>query len=176
MDLGNYENQKVTIKLISETEINGILIGKLDIDKYNKIFEEYNDNIDIKIEKNTIKITGEAEKNTNLFIPINYDKGWNVSKNSNQQTKIKRIYTNHLGIELKEGKVDIELKFIPPLFKIGTIISLISIILMFIISYIKRKIENSKLLLNIAYYSLILVSILFFIRIYIIGIIENFIK
>lgn len=176
LDLGNYENQKVTIKLISENGMNNVLIGILDIDKYNQIFEEYNDNINISIKKNKIKITGNSDKNTNLFIPINYDKGWHLSKNSHQQTKIKRIYTNFLVLEINKGKVDLELEFIPPLFKIGTIISLISILLMLIISYIKRKIENSKLLLNIAYYSFLLVAILFFIRIYIIGIIENFIN
>lgn len=176
LDLGNYKNQNITIKLISETGISNVLIGMLDIDKYNKIFEEYNNNININVENNIIKITGETDRNTNLFIPINYDKGWNISKNSTQQTKIKRIYNNFLGIELKEGKVDLELKFTPPLFKIGVIISLISIILMFIISYIKRKIESSKILLNIAYYSFIIVATLFFIRIYIIGIIENIIN
>lgn len=176
LDLGTYKNQTVTIDLFTEKIPKNILIGVLDIEKYNQIFEEYKSDINITVQNDTIKITGNSDEDTNLFIPINYDKGWSLSNHSNQQTEIKRVYNSFIGLEIEKGEVDIELKFRPALYKIGVIISLISFILLFIVSYIKTKIEKSKILLNIAYYSFLAVSLLFFIKIYVIGIIENFIN
>lgn len=178
LDLGVYENEIVEIRFeVNEenTSEENIKLGLLNLEKYNKLFEEYNSNIKVEVEKNIIKIQGNSEKDTNLFIPINYDKGWKVINNV---TQISKVYNNFIGVELKEGQNDIELQFRPYLFEIGVVISIIAMIGIIAINIIEKKhnIRNVKWILNITWIISIIAYSICVVKVYLINIIETFTK
>ena len=124
LDLGTFENKNVEIELVglNENAIKYLQFGILDINKYNKVFEENENKIHIEVNSDTINIKGYSKEDKKLLIPINYDKGWRVSNNSNQEPEIKRVYNNFIGLEIKQGNVDIKLKFRPIFYNFGFII------------------------------------------------------
>lgn len=178
LDLGVFENQIVEIEF--DTDIDNMLsfveIGILNIDKYNDIFNMDIQDINVEIKGNKIKINGNIDKDTNLLIPINYDKGWKIS-NSNQNIEIKRVYNNFIGLELKQGENNIELEFTPYLFKESVIITISTILGMIIMSLIKRKfdIRNIGWIMNVFWILGIIIYVGCIFKIYIMSIINTFI-
>lgn len=179
LDLGIFKKQIVEIEF--DTEIDNILdyidIGTLDIEKYNDIFN-YNDiqNINLEVKANKIIIDGYVDKDTNILIPLNYDKGWKGINNSHD-IEVKRVYNNLIGLELKQGENKIELEFTPYLFKESVIITIGTVIGMIIMSLIRRKFEirNAKWVMNIFWVFGILIYIGCIFKIYIVSIINTFI-
>ena len=180
LDLGIFQNQIVEIDFDTEMEIDNILdyisLGALNIDKYNDIFTNNTQGINIDIKGNKIKVNGFVEEDTNILIPVNYDKGWKISDNS-QNTEIKRVYNSFIGLNLKQGENNIELEFTPYLFKESVIITISTILGMIIMSLIRKKfdIRNAKWLMNIFWILGIIIYIGCIFKIYIMSIINTFI-
>lgn len=178
LDLGIFKNQNVEIEL--NTEIDDILdyidIGVLDVDKYNDIFNENVQNINIEVKANKIKINGYVNQKSDLLIPINYDKGWRGSNNG-QDIEIKRVYNSLIGLELQQGDNNIELEFTPYLFKESVIITIGTIIGMIIMSIICRKFEirNVKWIMCIFWVLGVLIYLGCIFKIYIMSILNTFI-
>ena len=84
-------------------------------------------------------ITSTKDKNI-LFTTIPYDKGWSV-KVDGKKEKILKLYDAFLGVKLEEGEHEIELSYFPPGLKIGSVVSMISLV-MFIAYF---KFENKKI-------------------------------
>jgi len=177
LDLGTFENKNVEIELVglNENAIKYLQFGILDINKYNKVFEENENKIHIEVNSDTINIKGYSKEDKKLLIPINYDKGWRVSNNSNQEPEIKRVYNNFIGLEIKQGNVDIKLKFRPIFYNFGLIITILSIIIMVILHFIKLKLKKSKILLTTVAIIGFIIHIICFIIVYVISILETFI-
>lgn len=175
LDLGTYENETVEIELQRNT-YGSIQFGSLTLQKYYEIFDEKDNEIEVAVQENKIKITGQVEEDTKLFIPINHDKGWEIQK-SNQETEIKKVYNNFIGLNIKAGLVNIDLEFVPEYFTEGVILTVIAIILLIIIPIIdnKLKICNNKIILNITLLLGFLIYIFLFTKIYVINIIQTFI-
>lgn len=152
LDLGVFENETVEIDLnaFGSSVLDDIHFAILDIEKYNEIFEENTSDINVQIEANKIKITGYSDKDTNIFIPINYDKGWKIYK-SNQESSIERVYNNFVGVKINQGENEIELRFTPYLYKESVIATIATIVLMIIMYFVRKKfnIRNVKWLMNI---------------------------
>lgn len=177
LDLGTFENKKIEIELvgINENEIKYVQFGILDIDKYNQIFEMNKHNLNIEVNADIIKISGYLkEENANLLIPINYDKGWKVLNDSKQKVEIRRVYNNFIGLELKQGEVNINLKFRPIFYNFGVVISIVSIIILIIMHFVKERIHNSKILLDIVSFIGVMVHLICFIIVYVISILQTF--
>jgi uncharacterized membrane protein YfhO len=64
-----------------------------------------------------------------VFFAIPYDKGWKVKVNGKPVEPV-NINIAFMGIPLEKGFHNIELKFIPPFFYTGIIISIISLVLL----------------------------------------------
>ena len=67
------------------------------------------------------------EKDGMVFFGIPYDKGWRVRVNG-KSVEPKRINMGFMGIKLKKGFYRIELKYVPPYFYAGILVSIISLI------------------------------------------------
>lgn len=178
LDLGYFENEdyvEVEFESESQLEKDKIQIGILDIEKYNKIFEEKENDINVEIEKNKIRISGVSNKKQKLFIPVNYDAGW---KCINGNVEIKRIYNTFIGIELKEGTNEILLEYKPLLFDICVKISILTVILMIIIYFVEKKynIRNIKFIMIIFWLLGILIYIVAVFKIYIMSILKTIIS
>lgn len=180
LDLGIFQNQIVEIDFDIEMEIDNILdyisLGTLNIDKYNDIFTNNVQSINVDIKGNKIKVNGFVEEDTNILIPVNYDKGWEISDNS-KNTEIKRVYNSFIGLNLKQGENNIELEFTPYLFKESVIITISTILGMIIMSLIRKKFDicNAKWLMNIFCILGIIIYIGCIFKIYIMSIINTFI-
>ncbi len=177
LDLGIYENEIVTISMerIIGEDLNDLQFGILNLDKYYKMFQQTFEPIEIKVEKNEVTISANVEKDSKLFIPINYDKGWHAVENN---PEIKRTYNNFIGIELKEGKNNIKLRFVPYLFIESTIITVITIIAMIICYFIGKKFEirNISWLMNSFFILGIIIYAGALWKVYIVSIIDTFIR
>ena len=176
LDLGYLKNGTIAeIEFESKEEIQEeqIKIGLLDIEKYNNVFEENKNDINIEIKQNKININGYVNEDTNLFIPIIYNNGW---KSSNEDAEIYRVYNAFTGIKLKAGNNEIQLEFKPPLFEISVKISLITTILMGFAYLIERKINirNVKLIMFIFWILGIIIYIAAVFKVYILSIIQTF--
>ena len=177
LDLGYLKKGTIEIKFDSEKELenNQIKIGLLDIEKYNKLFEETKQTADIQISGNKIKIIAKVENDTNLFIPINFDKGWKIKSTNNDNTEIKRIYNTFIGINLKSGENNIELEFKPYLYEICLKISITTILLMILAYIIEKKfnIRNVKWIMFAFWLIGIIIYCGAFIKVYIMSIIQT---
>lgn len=67
------------------------------------------------------------EKDGMVFFGIPYDKGWRVRVNG-KRVEPEKINIGFMGIQLKQGFHNIELKYVPPYFYAGIIVSIISLI------------------------------------------------
>ena len=77
-----------------------------------------------------------------LFVSIPYDKGWKAKVNG-QNAKISNINNGFIGIDLSSGRNEIELNFVPPLWKLGNMLSTISLgIIILLIAFLKRRVKT----------------------------------
>lgn len=79
------------------------------------------------------KVSGKETGRDLLFLSIPYDKGWEL-KVDGKSRQAKAIGNAFLGVELEEGDHDISLKYTPPGYRLGLILSLSSIILFILVS------------------------------------------
>lgn len=82
------------------------------------------------------------EENQILFFNIPFAKGWQA-RIDGKNTKVKKAFHNFIAIPLKTGKHVVEIEYIPPYFKVGVMISLITIV-----GYLFRIIIRIKLKLT----------------------------
>lgn len=155
LDIYNFESieEKYVIPKNSEEKSFDIYIGKNYQTCENLVFVYYIDNEKFfeaveKINENKVNITSFKEsnieanvnsnKNGTLFTSIPYDKGWKVYVN-NKQVKTYKIADSLLAFNIAEGNNDIKLKFLPNGLHESVLISIGSVIIVFIL-YKKRKI------------------------------------
>lgn len=176
LDLGYFKDEKVIICLNPYNKEGAekkfdIEFGLLDINKYEEIFKIPNHNIDVSVNKNKIKVSGNVENDTNIFLPITYDAGFKGN------TDIKRVYNTFIGLPLKEGKNNIELTFKPKAYTVCVYVTILTILLMTICHFIRKKfdIRNIKFIMYTFWILGILIYSGFVIKFYIISILETII-
>jgi uncharacterized membrane protein YfhO len=91
------------------------------------------------------KITGKLanEQDAILFFSMPFDEGWKATLNG-QETKLYRLNCGLTGLMTKKGSNTVELKFTPRLKHTGTLISLFSILLLVLISFLDFKSRKSN--------------------------------
>ena len=94
-------------------------------------------------------IKGEISLNTSkvLFLAIPHDKGWSA-KVDGKETTIEKVDAGLMGILLEKGSHKVELTFEPPYAKVGTYITLLSLLIwgvgiVFFNNRKKKIVENS---------------------------------
>lgn len=101
-----------------------------NIDKMNVKRENINDN--------GFKGSINVKKNSNFVLSIPYDKGF-VIKVDGKRVKYRKVNSAFIGFDIEKGKHEIDVKYEPSLAKVGEIISLISIGIMFILVVLERR-------------------------------------
>lgn len=140
----NYIQQKDFEKLTDIEKKNKILDSvvikeeidyKLSDEKEKVIENKVND---FQFGEDNVKGSIETNENGILFLPIPYDKGWKLTIDGRKQELLK-VNIGFLGVFIEKGKHNIVLEYEPPFYNIGKIISIISLLILFIIIYIKHK-------------------------------------
>lgn len=115
-------------------------IYTIDNNKFIKAYNILNSNrINITdFKENNIKGNITLLNDTSIYTSIPYDKGWKVYSN-NREIKTYKINDSLLGFDLKKGKNNIELKYIPNNLDIGISISITTLIITITYLVIKKK-------------------------------------
>lgn len=177
LDLGYFEKDssvEIELKTVdNELENDKIQIGTLNISKYKECIRENQNDINIQVDKNKIKINGNVEDNSILFIPVNYDNGW---KCINSNKEVKRIYNTFIGINLDKGNNEIDLEFMPDYFIVSMKITIATIIFMIVMYVCGKKfdIRNIKFLMILFWIIGIIIYVFAIYKFYIVCIFKTF--
>lgn len=139
-----YSNNKVTIKFISEEEVTNTLLGYIDFNNMEKLYNELSNN-ELNIEEKNNKllkgnINVTKDKNV-LFLTLGHEKGFKIYVDG-QSKNYYNLY-GFIGIDLEEGYHEIEIRYEQPYLKLGVAISIGTFILLIICNLnIKQKMNN----------------------------------
>mgnify|MGYP002621879720 CR=1 FL=1 len=143
LELGTFnQNQTITleIELLEDTlKLEDYMFYTLDLNKFNNAINILNQDNQLQlIEYNSDYIKAKInveEDNQVLYTSIPYDKGFEITVDGKNE-KAEKALNTLLAINLEKGNHEITIKYVPRGLKIGSIFSLIGLVL-FIIK--KRK-------------------------------------
>ena len=143
LELGKYQiGEEIELEfelLENQIEPKEIMFYTLDLTKFEQNINKIIDKLEIKEYKNDyLKATINTTNNGILYTSIPLDKGFQI-KVDGKIIKPKEIFGTLIGIELQEGKHEIEFKYTPRGLKTGTIMSLTGIVLFI---FTKKKETN----------------------------------
>jgi uncharacterized membrane protein YfhO len=133
--LGKDEKSK-WVKLViqpGEFLIKNLKVTLNDYNTYNLLADKYQKDSLTKIKYGNNYVSGDvdAKKESVLFLSIPYSKGW-AAYIDNKRVETFSTQLAYTGVFIPKGKHEIRLKYKPEGFKTGIIISLFSILLLFI--------------------------------------------
>lgn len=117
----------------------------LDIEEFNQTIADLQKTT-MKVTENTgtmIKGSIQLKKDATFVFPIPYDQGWKVTVDGKEKT-MEKVADGLLGVKAAEGKHEIVLTFESSGLKIGTIISIISVILTGLLMVWQIKVFRKK--------------------------------
>ncbi len=145
MNLGTFTDQQVNVKVVTTKNtlsmfsfgVSGLKhdVLKSAIDKAESGF--------LNAKDNKVWGTVEAQKGEKLFIAVPYDKGFRITLNG-KKAEAEKVYGDFYSIELVEGKNVIEMKYTPPGFALGLLISIFGIACAFLLHYFSLKKKKSS--------------------------------
>lgn len=149
MPLGSHPDSETISLITTPIEVDYYLTNNMFYYLDTKLYETAiaklkQNNIAInKLSETHITISTMANENDILFTSIPYEKGWTITINGE---KIKAIETidSLMAFKLSSGQQNIELRFIPHGFIVGSVISLLSLLGFMFLFYIKKKKKNKK--------------------------------
>lgn len=177
LNFGNI-NSNVTIELITDNlKIDDINFATMNIQEYQSAFSHIED-VEYAYIKNKMKIHyNNKEHYSGLFVPINYDKGFIVTRN-NKSIQYQRKLNNYIYLPLIDGENDFSLVYYPATFKESLLISIISVIFLISVFIFEKMRKNDKECKWVTYpfYVLgIIILIVMTVKIYLLPIIQTFI-
>ena len=176
LDLGTFIDGKANIKIeiLKNFKASQLSVGAMDINKFKLFASGKNiNNSNVLIYDNNLVCQANIESDDEiLFLTIPYDDGWICTINGNAQPLIK-VFDNFIGVPLIAGYNYIELAYYPKGFKIGTIISLLTLtcILFCYLSWVKNGVLTSYKLISLIYNLYLFILTICFIIFYIIPIV-----
>ena len=168
LDLGTYEDTKVTItiELLGKCNFKHILVGEMDIKKYEDFANNYKINTEVKMYSNNIEVSINSIEDKILYLPITYHEDYKVTNNG-EPVELLKVFDNYVGIKLNIGENNIKMTYTSPGIKEGLILTIIGLILAFMwIKYLSKL--NISILEKITYKVLMAVAMLLTIVVYII--------
>lgn len=144
LDLGSYEvGDTVDIKIVlleNQIKFNDIEFYSLDINNFKEQINILKNNQFLNIEENSgdyIKANIDVKDDTKmLYTSIPVDKGWTIKVDGKEVESIE-IFDSLIGLELSAGYHTIEFSYTPRGLYLGGIVSLVSIVLVFVLK--KKK-------------------------------------
>ena len=76
-----------------------------------------------------------------LYLSIPYDEGWRIQVDGQSYDTL-AVYNGFLGVQLNSGEHQIKLKYTPKGFKVGGIVTLSTIFIVFLVKMMNRKVNN----------------------------------
>lgn len=130
--------EKLSYKERREILNKALVLNEEQIKIYNSILQKYNEdetkytneteNYYFKFGKGSFTNEFEIAKSTMIMYSVPYDSGWSVKING-KRAKIEKVDDGLMAINVNKGKNKVEFKYTPPGLKIGTVVSIISLII-----------------------------------------------
>lgn len=140
--LGGFQNEHVSIQFNGGGNSSNIHLGILDYNTFvNGIEAVKNQNPEIKSlkKKNSgLKIELDQVTKPYVFLPVSYDEGWVCKVNGEKVSEIGYI-DGMLSIPVEQGANEIVLSYVPDGQKMGTVISIIVLILLAAVVVLRKK-------------------------------------
>lgn len=179
IELGKFDDkQEINVQIEfdnDDIELENLNFANLDLNKYNSIFNNKNENY-LKINGNKINANININENQdkNLFIPISYNQGWEAKING-KSVPVNKVCGAFMSLELENGSNDIEMTYTPQYLNMGIKISLITLIILIGLYLLKKKtkIMENKYLLTISTGLSIIIYAFALYQVYIITIIKT---
>ena len=148
VDIGRKNVGDVVIKVNMKEKDNYVTLCAYSLNE--EVFEEFYKELD----KGKLNVTSYNETTINgdinvphdsmIFTSIAYDAGWKVYVD-NKPVKIKKIYNSYLGFNISKGKHKIKFSYYPDGLKLGLIVTVSSVIIMFIyVVFVDNNKKNKK--------------------------------
>ncbi len=143
VDLGYHKyGDSIEFNLDEETceTLHNPIVVVLNQSKFEeKISKLQNNTFEPEIVKDSyVRGTYSANQNTSLLLQVPYDKGWDLYING-KKTAYKKALNSLMLIEIPEGNNTIELKYEPPFFKHGVLLSIIGFFMLLYIEINKKN-------------------------------------
>ncbi len=179
VDLGEYENQTVTIDVILNKSIacSSLSIFGIDTAKYNNLVDSDINHADISYTNKGFSGTYNAEEESYMFLPIAYTKDV-VCKINNHKVDVYRVFDGFVAIKLNKGINNISISYEKAGLIPGIFISLLGVGLLisyFVLRDRKRLdiiFENDKIK-KVSYYLIIILAIGLFLALYLLPLMIN---
>ena len=126
----------------------------VDVSKLEDLAQNNNiEGVELDLGNASIKKTVTASAGESLYIPYNYDSGWKAYVNG-KEVKINKVMNTYMAIDLEEGENVVEMKYVPPMFNIGLIVSLVTLVLVLILWIVNKhtRFLEGKIFNSIFYY------------------------
>lgn len=156
IELGNFEKEKVQV-VIETTfgDLNNVSIGAMKVSDLEGLAKKMETKkAKVNVDKGTVKIQKECEKEGFLFLPITYHSGL-VAEVNGEKKEISSCWGDAFAaIPVEKGMNEITIKYIPEGIYLGIVLSIIGIALFPFIRF-----AHGKLIGNISY---ILFQVIFY--------------
>ena len=108
-------------------------------DAYEKVIDRLSESqlTDVLVDGNRVSASLDAKRDGTLLLTVPYDEGWNILVDG-KETEYFRIGEALMGLKVSEGEHTIEMKFIPPGFRAGALLSAV-FILLYVLSVVWEK-------------------------------------
>ncbi|MBP8968542.1 MAG: YfhO family protein [Lachnospiraceae bacterium] len=147
LELGTYKDETVRFGMIPNPEYTGnvdscyVMIGLMD----NDLLREGNEIMSageassVSIDKNTLSISGIAEKDGYLMLPVGFNTGFRCAVNGKKISPQSGLNDSLLFVPVGTGEYNLSISFVPEGLYIGICISLLGVILLFGYGLMSKK-------------------------------------
>jgi len=137
----NYVEDYIDVYLSKgEYEINDIRVFHNSYKDYSKDVLQLKQNglENVDYTENSLSGVINTDKDGIFFLSIPYSKGWSATLNGKS---VELFEVNHafIGFQLQAGQYELELTYISPFFKIGMMISILSLVVMFLLITLQMR-------------------------------------
>lgn len=151
LELGVFENEtvKVSIKYgVESPTVEGTALYLMELDKLSELNDKNSDN-QYSQENDVIKLNLNAKEGDVIFVPVVYDEQWECTVNGESVEPI-CILGNFMGIEARDGRNDVVMKFVPKKAYISLIALVVGIILGIAVLIAEKRIKTPAVLQTFA--------------------------
>lgn len=144
------DNVRISMKLKQDDVMSGVVrltAAYMDTDVMDQVYKSMKSQMFQTTEESSTHIEGTVslDKDGTVFFSMPYDKGWKVEVDG-KEAKTHAIGEAFLGVDTTKGKHTITLKYTPPGFLPGVLLTVVGFVIFVAIclNYRKEKISKSK--------------------------------
>jgi uncharacterized membrane protein YfhO len=125
--------------------IKDLRVTSMDYEPYKEIIEQYKANSlkNAIVTNNTVSGNVDAKEKSILFLSIPFSSGWKATIDG-KKVETFRVHSAYTGIYVPEGKHQIQLNYLPEGFKMGMTFSMVSLILLMLASFSRKRNKDEK--------------------------------